>query len=64
MRTNVDGAFRSDLARQVLGPLLAATVPKLAEPEQIAATILFLLSDDASYINGAVVACDSGWSAV
>ncbi|MEI7655708.1 MAG: SDR family NAD(P)-dependent oxidoreductase [Actinomycetes bacterium] len=64
VRTNVDGAFRSDLARQVLGPLLAATVPKLADPEQIAATILFLLSDDASYINGAVVACDSGWSAV
>ena len=48
----------------MVGPLLAATVPKLAEPEQIAATILFLLSDDASYINGAVVACDSGWSAV
>ena len=32
--------------------------------EEQAATILWLLSDDASAINGAVLAVDGGWSAV
>jgi NAD(P)-dependent dehydrogenase (short-subunit alcohol dehydrogenase family) len=36
---------------------------RMAEPAEIAKAIRFLLSDDASYINGAVLAVDGGLSA-
>ena len=32
--------------------------------EQVAAAITFLLSDDAANINGAILPCDGGWSAI
>lgn len=63
VRTNVDGSFRSAHAGAVLGPLLAATLPGLAEPESVAEAIAFLLSDRARNVNGAVLMCDGGWSA-
>jgi 3-oxoacyl-[acyl-carrier protein] reductase len=34
-----------------------------AEPDEIAKAALFLVSDDATYINGAYLAVDGGWSA-
>ncbi|MGM7667608.1 SDR family NAD(P)-dependent oxidoreductase [Microbacterium sp. A93] len=37
-------------------------IPSLATAEQLAASITFLLSDDAVNINGAIVASDGGWS--
>jgi NAD(P)-dependent dehydrogenase (short-subunit alcohol dehydrogenase family) len=37
-------------------------IPALATAEELAASITFLLSDDAVNINGAVVASDGGWS--
>jgi len=37
-------------------------IPPIALPEQIAASITFLLSDDAANINGAVLPTDGGWS--
>lgn len=37
-------------------------IPSLATPEQLAASITFLLSDDGVNINGAVLPSDGGWS--
>jgi 3-oxoacyl-[acyl-carrier protein] reductase len=36
---------------------------RLAQPEEIAAAIAFLLSDEAAYINGAVLEVDGGLTA-
>lgn len=33
---------------------------RLAEPDEIAKTVAWLLSDDASYMHGSVVSCDGG----
>ena len=40
-----------------------ANATRTAEPHEVAAAILFLASDDASNINGTILACDSGWTA-
>lgn len=37
--------------------------PRVGEPEEIAKVALFLASDDASFVNGTVVAADAGWMA-
>ncbi|MBO9605233.1 MAG: SDR family oxidoreductase [Paenibacillaceae bacterium] len=39
------------------------TNPRVGEPEEIARVALFLASDDASFVNGTVVAADAGWMA-
>ncbi|NUW31843.1 SDR family oxidoreductase [Nonomuraea sp. SMC257] len=45
-----------------LGPV-PALGERLAEPEQMAEGALFLASDAASFVNGALVPVDGGWSA-
>jgi NAD(P)-dependent dehydrogenase (short-subunit alcohol dehydrogenase family) len=62
--TNIEGSFRSKQAAAVVGPVLQATLPSVAAPEQVAAAITFLLSDDAANINGAILPTDGGWSAI
>ncbi len=39
-----------------------SSIPSLATPEQLAASITFLLSDDGVNINGAILPSDGGWS--
>ena len=45
---------------------LATTAPmgRTADPDEIASAVVFLASDDASYVNGAVLAVDGGRTAV
>ena len=39
------------------------TSPRPGEPEEVAEVALFLASDEASIVNGAVVTADTGWTA-
>ncbi|WP_075981284.1 SDR family oxidoreductase [Bacillus massilinigeriensis] len=39
------------------------TNPRMGKPEDIARVALFLASDESSFVNGAVIAADSGWTA-
>jgi NAD(P)-dependent dehydrogenase (short-subunit alcohol dehydrogenase family) len=43
---------------------VAELSPRVAQPQEIAAVALFLASDDASFVNGAVLVADGGWSAI
>lgn len=47
-----------------MGPILATVVPAPATAEQLAASITWLLSDDAANVNGVVLPSDGGWSAI
>lgn len=51
----------SELGRARLAPF-QAQIPTVATAEQLAASISFLLSDDATNINGAILPSDGGWS--
>ncbi|MCY1718622.1 SDR family oxidoreductase [Microbacterium sp. SL62] len=62
--TNIDARFHSEHARARLSPLLATNVPPPAQPEEVAAAICWLLSDDASNVSGAILPVDGGWAAV
>jgi glucose 1-dehydrogenase/3-oxoacyl-[acyl-carrier protein] reductase len=56
----VPGAdLRSEEAWAFLGQRLL--VPRVGEPEDVAAAISFLLSDDASFITGVQLPVDGGW---
>lgn len=45
-------------------PFVQASAPsRIAAPEEIAASIAFLASKDASYLNGAILPVDGGWFA-
>ena len=62
--TNIVATWGSQLAAERLGPLMQANIPAPATAAQLAASITFLLSDDGTNVNGAILASDGGWSAL
>lgn len=65
-RTNIAETMlpeRLDAAGAARAGAYAALMPAMLEPDDIAALALFLASDEARYINGAIVTADAGWTA-
>jgi len=68
VRVNViaPGSVRTPMTRPVYleGALPRSIQSRLAEPDEIAATACFLLSDEASFLTGALIVADGGATAV
>ncbi len=62
--TNIEAPMRSEYAAGRVGPLMQAVIPPIAQPEQLAAAITWLLSDDSANVNGVVLPSDGGWSVI
>jgi NAD(P)-dependent dehydrogenase (short-subunit alcohol dehydrogenase family) len=62
--TNIEAPILSAWAGERVGPLLQTVVPPVAQAEQLAASITWLLSDDSANVTGVVLASDGGWSAI
>ncbi len=63
MATNIQASFASELGQRRLGPAMQL-LPPVAMPEQLAASITFLLSDDGVNLNGVILPSDGGWAAI
>jgi len=59
--TNIEASFDSDLGQERVGGLLEF-IPTIVEANVLAASITFLLSDDAVNVNGVIMPSDGGWS--
>ncbi|HYC80452.1 MAG TPA: 3-oxoacyl-ACP reductase FabG [Solirubrobacterales bacterium] len=61
----VPGLIATDLAEEVLEGDLAKAIParRVGSPEEVAACIRFLASEDASYVTGTTLTVDGGLSA-
>jgi 3-oxoacyl-[acyl-carrier protein] reductase len=61
----VPGLIATDLAEEVLEGDLAKAIParRIGSPEEVAACIRFLASEDASYVTGTTLTVDGGLSA-
>ena len=62
--TSIEAPFRSEWAGQRLGPLFQTNIPRVARPEELAAAITWLLSDDASNVSGSILPVDGGWASI
>jgi NAD(P)-dependent dehydrogenase (short-subunit alcohol dehydrogenase family) len=65
VRTPMLQSERSEPVTEELLARIAATVPmgRLAEPAEIANVVVFLASDEAAYMTGALVSVDAGYGA-
>ncbi|MBC7442727.1 MAG: SDR family NAD(P)-dependent oxidoreductase [Ramlibacter sp.] len=63
VKTNIEAPFKSAWAQERLGPLMAV-IPTFSEAEELAASITWPASSDASNVNGAILPVDGGWSAI
>lgn len=61
--TNIGGPDMSGEYQQRVASSMSI-LPPLAEPDQLAASITFLLSDDATNLTGVVLPSDGGWSVI
>lgn len=59
--TNIQATFNSELGQERIGAAMQM-LPAIAESAQLAASITFLLSDDATNVSGVVLPSDGGWS--
>ncbi len=62
--TNIDATFTSDWGRERVMPYLTTDLTPVATPDQLAAAITWLLSDESSDVNGVVLPVDGGWSTI
>ena len=60
--TNIEANFASPLGAERVR-IGMSVMPDAVEPDALAASITFLLSDDGVNINGVILASDGGWSA-
>lgn len=60
--TNIQAQVGSELGAGRVFPLLQSLGLATARPEQLAAAITWLLSDDSANVNGAILPSDGGWS--
>ncbi|MCW1986032.1 UNVERIFIED_ORG: NAD(P)-dependent dehydrogenase (short-subunit alcohol dehydrogenase family) [Sphingomonas sp. R1F5B] len=63
VETGMNPNFRSAIAAERLPAIFQASISRVAQPEEIAATIAWILSEKACALNGAIIAADGGWSA-
>jgi NAD(P)-dependent dehydrogenase (short-subunit alcohol dehydrogenase family) len=62
-KTNIEAPMGSSLFPERMGKYMG-NIPEMATPEEVAAGIVFLAAGEASNVNGVVLPCDGGWSAV
>ena len=62
VETNIGASGFDEQGLQRLAPVMGLT-DKLGQPEDIAAVVLFLATAQSSFVNGAVLPADGGWSA-